>query len=80
MPTRRERDGKRDGFLSTYGEWHALTIGVYDGVTSMRGKYGARREEFGDVGGEAWYYMGGFVVGKLVWLVLFVVAMYVMGV
>ena len=31
-----EEDTERDGFLSYAGEWHALTIGVYRGLTHLR--------------------------------------------
>lgn len=63
-----EEDTERDGLLSYAGEWHALTIGVYRGLTTLRpwdDDFLEVAERYDDVEAEPWYYKGGFVLGTL---------------
>ena len=63
-----EDDTERDGFLSYAGEWHALTIGVYRGLTHLRpwdDEFQEVAERYDDVANEPWYYKGGYVLGTL---------------
>lgn len=57
-----ESDSERDGFLSYAGEWHAFTIGMYSGVTSVRG-FRDTPPDNPDVEEEPHYYKGGYLVG-----------------
>lgn len=59
-----ESDTDRDGLLSYSGEWHALTIGVYRGLTTLKPwDDSVPRDRYEDVREEPWYYKGGFVLG-----------------
>lgn len=64
---RTEDDSDRDGFLSTFSEWHAFAIGIRhglsDSLTSVR-----PLPEIDDVQQEPATYSGGYVVGTLIQL------------
>lgn len=59
-----EKESKRDGFLSYAAEWHALSIGVYDGMKDWRARPGELPDNE-DVQKEPHYYKGGYVVGTV---------------
>lgn len=72
-----EEDTERDGAFSYAGEWHAFTIGVYRGLTTLRPwEDEVPDEEYQDVADEPWYYRGGFVLGTILQLVTIVVLAY----
>lgn len=62
-PTEEESD--RNGVLSYAAEWHALSIGVYDGLKKVPKVPNNR-----DVEKEPHYYKGGYVIGRLLQVVL----------
>lgn len=62
-----EAGSERDGFLSYAAEWHALSIGVYDGMKNWRARPGDLPEN-NDVQKEPHYYTGGYVIGTLLQL------------
>lgn len=68
-----ESDTDYDGFLSWSGEWHALTHGVYKGLTS-KALVTPPVPEFEDVEKEPHYYRGGYVIGTLLQVALLVAA------
>lgn len=57
-----EADTNRDGFLSYAAEWHALTHGVYRGLSSRK-IWDDDPPENPDVDKEPHYYAGGYVLG-----------------
>lgn len=57
-PTEDESD--RNGFLSYAAEWHAFSIGVYDGLKKVPKVPNNR-----DVEKEPHYYKGGYVIGRI---------------
>lgn len=66
-----EDDSKRDGFLSYAAEWHALSLGVYDGMKSWRARPDGLPDN-DDVQAEPHYYTGGYVIGTLLQLAIVV--------
>lgn len=64
-----EADTDRDGFASYPAEVHALTHGVYMGLTTRPIRHPAEPDN-PDVEKESHYYRGGYVVGTLFQLVI----------
>lgn len=64
----KESESDRDGFLSYAAEWHAFSIGIYDGLKKVPKAPNNR-----DVEAEPHYYKGGYVMGRLLQVVLLVV-------
>lgn len=64
-----ESDTDRDGFLSYAAEWHAFSIGLYDGMKSWRVRPKALPDN-PDVQAEPHYYKGAYVIGTLVQLLV----------
>lgn len=71
-----EDDSDRDGLLSYSAEWHALSIGAYDGMKNWRLRPGELPDN-DDVQKEPHYYKGAYVVGTLLQALLAIVATYV---
>ena len=59
-----EQDTPRDGALSTYPEWHALTIGIYFGLKGLK-PVAPDRPENKDVEKEPHYYHAGYILGTI---------------
>lgn len=59
-----ESETDRDGFLSYSAEWHALSLGVFDGMKTWRVRPKEMRDNV-DVEKEPHYYTGGYVLGTL---------------
>jgi hypothetical protein len=59
-------------FLSTKAEWHALSLGTYDGMKTWRVRPDEMRDNK-DVQAESHYYAGGYVIGTLLQLLILVV-------
>lgn len=59
-----EDETDRDGFLSSAPEWHAFSIGFYDGMKSWRVRPGELPEN-DDVQKEPHYYTGAYVLGTV---------------
>lgn len=64
-----ESDTERDGFLSYAAEWHALSLGVFDGMKTWRIRPKELRDH-PDVKAEKHYYTGGYVIGTLLQLAI----------
>lgn len=62
-----EAESERNGFLSYAPEWHALSLGVYDGMKTWRVRPRELRDNK-DVEAEPHYYAGGYVIGTLLQL------------
>lgn len=71
-----ESGSERNGFLSYAAEWHAFSIGVYDGMKSWRARPGDLPENK-DVQKEPHYYKGAYIIGTLLQLVIVAVLGYV---
>lgn len=68
-----EDETERDGFLSYRGEWHALTVGFYRGLTRLKpwaDSYKQVAQRYDDVEAEPWYYQGGYVLGTMLQLLV----------
>lgn len=59
-----ESDTDRDGFLSYAAEWHAFSLGFYDGMRDWRVRPGELPDN-PDVAKEPHYYKGAYVLGTL---------------
>jgi len=70
-----EDDTERDGFLSYAAEWHALSLGLYDGLKSPRVRPNGIPDNK-DAKAEPHYYKGAYVIGT----VLQVLSLAVLGV
>lgn len=64
-----EDDSERNGVLSYAAEWHALTHGVYLGLTT-RPRVTPPQPQNRDVRKEPHYYRGGYVIGTLLHLAI----------
>lgn len=73
-----EADTDRDGFASYPAEVHALTHGVYMGLTTRPLRHPAE-PEIADVQKESHYYRGGYVGGTLFQLAIIFVLSVVAG-
>lgn len=59
-----EENTDRDGFLSHAAETHALVIGGYRGLITLRPWDARCRTDNPDVAAQPHYYKGGFIVGN----------------
>ena len=59
-----EEDSPRDGALSTFPEWHALTIGIYFGLKDLK-PVAPDLPDNEDVQKEPHYFHGGYIVGTV---------------
>lgn len=66
-----ESDSERDGVLSYAAEWHAFSIGIYDGMKKVPKVPNNR-----DVEKEPHYYKGGYVIGRLLQSTLALIAVW----
>lgn len=74
-----ESDTERDGFLSYAAEWHAFSLGFYDGMKSWRARPSDLPDN-PDAEAEPHYYKGAYVLGTLVQLLVVVVTGSALGV
>lgn len=70
-PTKTEDGSDYDGPLSTHPEWHALSHGVYKGITTKPWQTPPEPDNE-DVEAESHYYRGGYVIGTLVQVAILV--------
>lgn len=62
-------------FLSTTTEWHAFTIGIYDGLARLR-PYPNSLPDNPDVRAEPHYFKGGFVLATLLQVAVLLVVIW----
>lgn len=70
---------ERDGILSHAGEWHALTIGIYRGLSTYRpwsDDYEEVADQYDDVAKKPWYYKGGYVLGTFFQVIFVLIVIY----
>lgn len=66
-----EDDSERNGVLSYAAEWHALAIGLFNGMKGWRARPKTMPDN-SDVQAEPHYYATGYVIGTILQAVIFV--------
>lgn len=73
-----EEDSERDGAFSYAAEWHAFSIGFYEGLKDFKAFDGldAQAQQNKDVKAEPHYARGGYVVGSFLRVAIYLLLGY----